>query len=70
MNVSSVSSPACGYGGGQMANSIAASASQVKQPQVQDEVVISVIRQVQDQQKQMAESLVQMMNESQIDVYA
>ncbi|MCB0209388.1 MAG: hypothetical protein KDJ52_08665 [Anaerolineae bacterium] len=68
MSISSVSS--VGYGGGQMANSIATSASQVKQLQVQDEIAASVIRQVQDQQKQMAESLVQMMKQGTVDVYA
>ncbi|MCB0193948.1 MAG: hypothetical protein KDJ65_18500 [Anaerolineae bacterium] len=68
MSISSVSSS--GYGGGQMANSIATTASQVKQLQVQDEIAASVIRQVQDQQKQMADSLVQMMKQSTVDVYA
>ncbi|MCB0168325.1 MAG: hypothetical protein KDI79_29120 [Anaerolineae bacterium] len=68
MNISSVS--AAGYGGGQMATSLAASASQVKNLQVQDEIAVSVIRQVQDQQKQMAESLVKMMDQSTVDVYA
>lgn len=68
MNISSVS--AAGYSGGQMATNLAAGASQVKNLQVQDEVAISVIRQVQDQQKQMAESLVKMMDQSTIDFYA
>ncbi|MCB0172390.1 MAG: hypothetical protein KDJ97_17730 [Anaerolineae bacterium] len=67
MNVSSVSPS--GYGG-QMATSIAASASQAKQLQVQDEITVSVIRQIQNQQEQMAENLVQMMNQSTVDVYA
>lgn len=70
MNISSVSSSGSVYGGASQATALAANASQLKNLQVQDEIVIAVIQQVQDQQQQMAEQLVQMMQQNKVDLYA
>jgi hypothetical protein len=53
-----------------MSNTLSTTASQQKGLNVQDEIAIAVINQIQDQQKAMADGLIQMMKESTIDIYA
>jgi hypothetical protein len=70
MNISTVSPVGGAYSGASPVTQLAASASQVKNLQVQDEIALAVIRQLQDQQQQMAQQLVEMMQQNQVDLYA
>jgi len=45
-------------------------ASQVNSLNVQDKVTIAVLNSIQDQQKSQADSLIKMMQQSSIDIYA
>ena len=57
----------------ELSNSPVATATEAAQQgalSVQDEIVVEVITSIQDQQKMIAEALIQMMQESVIDIYA
>jgi hypothetical protein len=51
-------------------NALAAQASRHKALNVQDEVTMAVLNQIQDQQKMVADSLVEMMKKNLVDIYA
>jgi hypothetical protein len=51
-------------------NALAAQATQLKALSVQDEISMAVLNQIQDQQKMMADGLVEMMKNNLIDIYA
>jgi len=61
MGISSVS-------GASMQNFMAMQATAQKGLQVQDQIAVSVIKQTQDQQKMLADALVQMMEAGRVDI--
>lgn len=61
MGVSSIS-------GASMQNSLAIQATAQKGLQVQDKIIVSVIKQTQNQQKMLAEALLKMMDTGRVDI--
>jgi len=59
-----------GISGASMQNSMAMQATAQKGLQVQDKIIVSVIKQMQDQQKMLAEALVKMMDTGRVDIRA
>ncbi len=53
-----------------MSNSLATQATAQKNLNVQDEISMAVITNITDQQKMMAEQLIEMMKQTMIDIYA
>jgi len=55
---------------GMMSNSLATQATAQKNLTVQDEISMAVINNITDQQKMIAEQLIEMMKQNLIDIYA
>ena len=68
MEISAISSSNYGYSGMEM--SLASQATAQQNTKVQDEIAVSVITQIQDQQEMQAEALIDMIQTNLIDIYA
>lgn len=67
MGISAISSSSYGYSGMEM--SLASQATAQKNLKVQDEISVSVITDIQDQQEMQAKALIEMMQTNLIDIY-
>lgn len=68
MGISAISSSSYGYSGMEMA--LASQATTQQNLKVQDEISISVITEIQDQQEMQAKALIDMMETNLINIYA